>query len=82
MYSLRSGGSSIASVIFLLCFLALSGNAFSQDAKGKKEATQTTKAQKVTKTGFDTVAITGLKFRSIGPSLTSGRISDIAVDPL
>ncbi|MBK9105052.1 MAG: glycosyl hydrolase [Saprospiraceae bacterium] len=81
MYSLRSGGSRIASVIFLLCFLALSGPASSQDSKGKKEATSAAKAQKVTKTGFDTLAITGLKFRSIGPSLTSGRISDFAVDP-
>ncbi len=30
---------------------------------------------------LDTLALPGLKFRSIGPALTSGRISDIAVHP-
>ncbi|MEP6648199.1 MAG: glycosyl hydrolase, partial [Saprospiraceae bacterium] len=35
----------------------------------------------VPKTGFDTVELSGLKFRNLGPALTSGRISDLAVDP-
>jgi hypothetical protein len=30
---------------------------------------------------LDTIQITGLKWRSIGPALTSGRISDIAINP-
>jgi len=34
-----------------------------------------------TKSGFDTVAISGMTFRSIGPAITSGRIADLAVDP-
>ncbi len=37
-------------------------------------------AQK-SKQPLDTLQITGLKWRSIGPALTSGRISDIAVNP-
>ena len=40
-------------------------------------------AQKIKKDKqpLDTINVDGLKWRSIGPSLTSGRISDIAVNP-
>ncbi len=34
-----------------------------------------------TKSGFDTVAISGMAFRSLGPAITSGRVADLAVDP-
>ena len=33
------------------------------------------------KTALEKANVSGLKFRSLGPALTSGRISDIAVDP-
>ena len=39
------------------------------------------KTKKEDKQALDTIKISGLKWRSIGPSLTSGRISDIAVNP-
>ncbi|HQW27081.1 MAG TPA: glycosyl hydrolase, partial [Saprospiraceae bacterium] len=71
---------SLAIIIFLLTAL-LPGNAvLAQKPKSDKESKST--ATKPIKTGFDTVGISGLKFRSIGPALTSGRISEIAVDPV
>ncbi len=39
------------------------------------------KSKKETKQPLDEIKINGLKWRSIGPSLTSGRISDVAVNP-
>lgn len=39
------------------------------------------KDKKEDKQALDTIKIDGLKWRHIGPSLTSGRISDIAVNP-
>ncbi len=39
------------------------------------------KSKKEDKQALDTIKIDGLKWRSIGPALTSGRISDIAVNP-
>ena len=39
------------------------------------------KKTKVDKQPLDTLKIEGLKWRSVGPSLTSGRISDLAVKP-
>lgn len=51
-----------------------------QQPKGKKNKVEASKTNEK-KTGFDTVDISGLKFRSIGPALTSGRISEFAVDP-
>lgn len=42
---------------------------------------QAQKTTKEDKQPLDTINIDGLKWRSIGPSLTSGRISDIAVNP-
>ena len=43
--------------------------------------TQAQKTNKEDKQPLDTINIDGIKWRSIGPSLTSGRISDIAVNP-
>ena len=56
---------------FLVFTLLLVGIHFTQAQKNKKEDTQP----------LDEINIDGLKWRSIGPSLTSGRISDIAVNP-
>ncbi len=39
------------------------------------------KSKKEDKQPLDDIKINGLKWRSIGPSLTSGRISDVAVNP-
>ncbi|WP_299228252.1 glycosyl hydrolase [uncultured Psychroserpens sp.] len=39
------------------------------------------KSKKEDKQPLDEIKISGLKWRSIGPSLTSGRISDVAVNP-
>ena len=39
------------------------------------------KSKKETKEPLDEIAISGLTWRSIGPAITSGRISDIAVNP-
>lgn len=65
----------------LLAFLSLQpGFAFAQKAKSKKTDKEATTV-KEKKTGFDTVDISGLRFRSVGPALTSGRISEFAVDP-
>ncbi len=48
-------------------------------------ATHSTSAQKKKnksdKQALDTINISGLKWRSVGPALTSGRVSDIAVNP-
>jgi photosystem II stability/assembly factor-like uncharacterized protein len=37
---------------------------------------------KIEPAGFSSETFSGLKFRSIGPAVTSGRISDIAVNPI
>ena len=44
-------------------------------------AQKSKKDKKEDKQALDTIKIDGLKWRHIGPSLTSGRISDIAVNP-
>ena len=70
--------------LFLALFVTsmlLSFSLSAQKAKPKKDTKETTAAAKEVKSGFDTVDISGLKFRSLGPALTSGRISEIAVDP-
>jgi len=55
--------------IFLLCSLFCLQFVVAQ--KSKKEDKQP----------LDAIKIDGLKWRSVGPSLTSGRISDVAVNP-
>ena len=52
-----------------------------QAQKNKTSKTATAEKAKEIKTGFDTVSLSGLRWRSIGPAMTSGRIADIAVDP-
>jgi hypothetical protein len=65
----------------LLCALALlllAAPAWSQKKKRNKDKTET---EEKAKTMLDTTSLAGLKFRSIGPALTSGRISDFAMHP-
>lgn len=57
-------------VVFLLV-VAVTSSANAQ--KRKKDNPQ--------KTILDSTSLAGLKFRSLGPALTSGRIADIAVNP-
>ena len=54
---------------FLLLFLLFSPDSISQK-KNKSETNY-----------LDKVSLNGLKWRSVGPALTSGRVSDIAVNP-
>src|SRR5688572_18919415 len=67
-------------ILSLFLILTFSTNGLSQ-AKDTKKKSKDTTAAKEKKTGFDTVDISGLRFRSLGPALTSGRISELAVDP-
>lgn len=57
----------------LVILLLISFSSYSQ----KKKSTKTT----VSKTALEEANLSGLKFRSVGPALTSGRIADIAVNP-
>ena len=47
--------------------------------KNKKERTRETMEEK--KQPLDELSLSGLKFRSVGPAITSGRIADIAFHP-
>ena len=49
---------------------------YSLEAQRKKKS-----SDDQAKTAFEELSLSGLKFRSIGPALTSGRISDFAVNP-
>ena len=49
--------------------------------KGKKEAADAEKSEAEDKGPMSSGTFTGLKFRTIGPALTSGRIADLAVSP-
>src|SRR5688572_1039072 len=65
----------------MLSLLLVTFTMHAQKAQPKKKAKASTEVVKDKKIGFDTVDISGLKFRSVGPALTSGRISEFAVDP-
>jgi len=45
------------------------------------QLSQAQKSKKENKQPLDTIKVEGLKWRSVGPAFTSGRISDIAVNP-
>jgi len=64
--------------IMLIAVMLFTGSAaFAQKAKAKKEtAKQETKSDTLKSSSFG-----GLKWRSIGPAFTSGRIADFAVNP-
>ncbi|HJW31384.1 MAG TPA: hypothetical protein VJ508_19280, partial [Saprospiraceae bacterium] len=55
--------------------------AVAQTKKTKEKPKKEVTPPKEVKTGFDTLAISGLKFRSVGPAITSGRVIEFAVDP-
>lgn len=65
-----------ASLILIGClFLTIGTDTFAQRRKKKKQDTPKTEDP------LKGISLSGLKFRSIGPALTSGRIADIAVNP-
>ncbi len=64
----------LLAIIFLLPF----NEAFAQ--KKKKKADDSVQTEKP-KYYLDTVSLSGLKWRNIGPAFTSGRIADIAIHP-
>ncbi|MDQ3015574.1 MAG: glycosyl hydrolase [Bacteroidota bacterium] len=67
-------------IIQLAIIVMISLPVMAQKIKDKKPLPGAT-TSKEKKTGFDTLDLSGLKFRSIGPSIVSGRISEFAVDP-
>ncbi len=71
----------LRSILLIVSMLLFVIAGYSQKNADKKKSKSGSTEQVVVKTGFDTVSLTGLKFRSIGPALTSGRISEVAVDP-
>lgn len=60
-------------LIFILAALLLSGPMMAQKKKGETPP--------ATKDEIKSSTVSGLKFRSIGPAFTSGRIADFAVNP-
>lgn len=63
-------------IALLFSFALLLGLPLQAQKKKKKE-----KEPEKVSSPIEKVAITGLKFRAIGPAITSGRISDVAVHP-
>ena len=61
--------------IYLILFIFISYSEIL--AQRSKKST----VEKTPKTVFEETSLTGLKFRSIGPAQTSGRVSDFAVNP-
>ncbi len=57
-------------IILLTTIIALAAPSFAKKGDDKKDNEK-----------YKTTTFSGLKFRSIGPALTSGRIADIAVNP-
>jgi len=69
--------SSVLTTILLAFIVASGSGAFAQKAKVKKEPSkQEAKSDTLKSSSFG-----GLKWRSIGPAFTSGRIADFAVNP-
>ncbi len=66
---------------FIIVISLFTHSILAQKSSSKKTAKNASAIVAEKKTGFDTVDISGLKFRSLGPALTSGRISEFAVDP-
>ncbi len=64
-------------ILFLLCTLIAFSPLQAQKKKKNKDKQEVT----VVKEALDTMKLGGLKWRNVGPAITSGRISDIAVNP-
>ena len=67
--------SKVKTLLLLFLSLSLALPASAQKAKKEKDKEEQPKHY------LDTLSLSGLKFRSVGPALTSGRISDFAVHP-
>ncbi|MDW8302863.1 MAG: glycosyl hydrolase, partial [Bacteroidia bacterium] len=67
--------------ILVSVLILLSVTVFAQKNESKKQIATTDKKEETSKENKLQEAINGLKFRSIGPALTSGRIADFAVHP-
>jgi len=67
---------SFKNVLLLLTLLAFT---FSAQAQKKKKDEKD--EEKTEKHYLDTLSMSGLAFRSVGPAITSGRIADVAVHP-
>lgn len=65
--------TTIMKIHVTLLLLLISFNSFTQKKKNNTSST--------TKSALEKTDLSGLKFRSVGPALTSGRIADIAVNP-
>ena len=66
-------------IAFLIMTCALVSTDLDAQRKRKKDKDKT--ETKKEKHAIDEIGLSNLKFRSLGPALTSGRISDIAVHP-
>jgi len=65
----------------LLLLLVTSCFLFAQDSQAQRKKKKKDKQETESKGPLDGVSLSALKFRSVGPALTSGRIADIAVNP-
>lgn len=65
----------------ILFFFACSLLTTSLHAQKKKKSDKNASAVDEAKHPLDELSLSGLKFRALGPALTSGRISDIAIHP-
>lgn len=65
----------IKKLLYGLILLAMISNTMSANPKQKGDKSNDTKSKLVSET------FSGLKFRSLGPGATSGRVADIAVNP-
>ncbi len=68
---------NILSILCLFFFVLGISTSLTAQKKSKKEKAEKAEAKKP----LDNLAISGLKFRSIGPAMTSGRIADFAMHP-
>ncbi|MDX1939269.1 MAG: glycosyl hydrolase [Saprospiraceae bacterium] len=71
---------SILKSMLLVLLLSIVIPALAQRNKADTKAEATKKEEKK-EHYLDKVSLSGLKFRSVGPALTSGRIADVAVHP-
>ena len=74
---MRPAVPSLRNLVSLLAFVAFAVTAHA--ATDKKD--EASKEAKKPETKWSSETFSGLKFRSIGPAVTSGRISDLVVDP-
>ncbi|NNE29399.1 MAG: glycosyl hydrolase [Saprospiraceae bacterium] len=63
----------------LIIFLSIAF--FPSEMQAQKKKKKNTDTEETKKHALDELSVSGLKFRAVGPALTSGRISDIAVHP-